>query len=130
MAINKFSEKSVILQYFAWCVPWESFCQCDKCAVAQSRLTTSGVQEARGLTSAGHRTLLAGFVPGAANVVGAAAHLLGHVEVELAVARHVVGVEVPVAVALPHVCTPQRLVVANKKKRFNQSTFENLHFLT
>lgn len=61
-----------------------------------------------GLTSAGHGTLLAGFVPGTANVVGAAAHLLGHVEIELAVARLVVGVEVPVAVALPHVCTAKK----------------------
>lgn len=55
------------------------------------------------LTSAGHRTLFTGLVPSAANVVGAAAHLLGHVEGQLAVTCSVVGVEVPVTVALPHV---------------------------
>lgn len=56
------------------------------------------------LTSAGHRTLLAWFIPGTANVVGAAAHLFGHVEVQLSITCHVVRVKVPVAVTLPHVC--------------------------
>lgn len=56
------------------------------------------------LTAAGHGALFAGFIPRTADVVGAAAHLFGHVEGQLAVARSVVRVKVPVAVALPHVC--------------------------
>ena len=41
------------------------------------------------------------LVPGLANVVGAAAHLLGHVEGELVLTRVIV---VAIADALPHVC--------------------------
>lgn len=55
------------------------------------------------LTGAGYRTLFTGSVPGPSNVVGAAAHLLGHVEGQLSVTRPVVRVEVPVAETLPHV---------------------------
>lgn len=55
------------------------------------------------LTGAGQRTLLTGSVPRPADVVGAAAHFLGHVEGQLTVTCPVVGVKVPVAVALPHV---------------------------
>lgn len=44
---------------------------------------------------------LAGLVPGLAHVVGTAAHLLGHVEGQLVLARVV---EVAVAHALAHVC--------------------------
>lgn len=58
----------------------------------------------RHLTGAGDRTLFTGFIPGAADVVGAAAHLLGHVEGQLSITSPVVGVKVPEAVALPHVC--------------------------
>lgn len=43
----------------------------------------------------------AGLVPGLAYIVGTAAHLLGHVEGQLVLARVV---EVAVAHALPHVC--------------------------
>lgn len=57
----------------------------------------------RKLIAAGHGALFAGFIPRTADVVGAAAHLFGHVEGQLAVARSVVRVKVPVAVALPHV---------------------------
>lgn len=63
---------------------------------------------ARSFTGAGHRTLFAGLIPGTANVVGAAAHLFGHVEGQLAVTRLVVRVKVSVAVALPHVCQGER----------------------
>lgn len=69
----------------------------------------------RGFTGAGNRTLFAGFIPGTANVVGAAAHLFGHVEGQLSVTRLVVGVKVPVAIALPHVCQGE------KKGRLTQS---------
>lgn len=55
------------------------------------------------LTGTGYRTLFTGSVPGPSNVVGAAAHLLGHVEGQLSVTRPVVRVEVPVAETLPHV---------------------------
>lgn len=47
--------------------------------------------------------LLTGLVPSSANVVGAAAHLLGHVEQQLSVAGLVVGIVVPVAQASSHV---------------------------
>lgn len=52
---------------------------------------------------AGHRTLFTGFIPCTANVVGAAAHLFGHVEGQLSVTCPVIGVKVPVAVALSHI---------------------------
>lgn len=63
---------------------------------------------ARSFTGAGHGTLFTGFIPSTANVVGAAAHLFGHVEGQLSVARLVVRVKVPVAVALPHVCRGEK----------------------
>lgn len=47
-------------------------------------------------------------MPGTANIVGAAAHLFGHVEGQLSVTRLVVGVKVPVAIALPHVCQGEK----------------------
>lgn len=49
------------------------------------------------------RTLLAGLIPGSADVVGAAAHLLGHVEQELSVTGLVVSVVVSVAQTSSHV---------------------------
>lgn len=55
----------------------------------------------RSLTGGWGGAGLAGFVPGLAHIVGTAAHLLGHVEVELVLARVV---EVAVAHTLPHVC--------------------------
>lgn len=51
----------------------------------------------------GYRTLLTGFIPCTANVVGAAAHLFGHVKGQLSITCPVVRVKVPVAVALPHI---------------------------
>lgn len=56
------------------------------------------------LTGSRSWTGLARFVPGLSNIVGAAAHLLGHVEGQLSITSPVVGVKVPEAVALPHVC--------------------------
>lgn len=56
------------------------------------------------LTSAGDRALFTRFVPGAANVVGAAAHLLRHVEGELIVTCSIVRIIIPIAQALSHVC--------------------------
>lgn len=53
------------------------------------------------LTGSGSWTGLARLVPGFPYVVGAAAHLLGHVEGQLVLAGVV---EVAVADALPHVC--------------------------
>lgn len=57
----------------------------------------------RKLITAGHGALFAGFIPRTANVVGAAAHLFGHVEGQLPVTCPVVRIKVPEAVALPHV---------------------------
>ncbi len=53
------------------------------------------------LTGGRRGTGLAGSVPGFAHVIGAAAHLLGHVEGELVLAGVV---EVAVAHALSHIC--------------------------
>lgn len=53
------------------------------------------------LTRGRRGTGLAGSVPGFAHVIGAAAHLLGHVEGELVLAGVV---EVAVAHALSHIC--------------------------
>lgn len=53
------------------------------------------------LTGSRSWTGLAWLVPGLPHVVGAAAHLLGHVERQLVLTRVV---EVAVAHALPHVC--------------------------
>lgn len=49
------------------------------------------------VTCAWDGTLFTGFVPGSADVVGATAHLLGHVEQEFSVAGLVVWVVVSVA---------------------------------
>ena len=53
------------------------------------------------LTCGGRGAGFTGLVPGLAHVVGAAAHLLGHVEGQLVLTGVV---EVTVAHALPHVC--------------------------
>lgn len=60
------------------------------------------------LTGAGDGTLLAGFIPGPADVVRAAAELLGHVEGQLSITRGVIRVVVPVAQALAHIWTHSR----------------------
>lgn len=60
------------------------------------------------LTGSRSWTGLARFVPGLSNIVGAAAHLLGHVEGQLVLARVV---EVAVTHALPHVCITRRKTV-------------------
>lgn len=59
------------------------------------------------LTLTGSRswTGLAWLVPGLPHVVGTAAHLLGHVEGQLVLARVV---EVTVTHAFPHVCITRR----------------------
>lgn len=57
------------------------------------------------LTGSRSWTGLARFVPGLSNIVGAAAHLLGHVEGQLVLACVV---EVAVTHALPHVCITRR----------------------
>lgn len=61
------------------------------------------------LTGSRSWTGLARLVPGLPHVVGAAAHLLGHVERQLVFTRVV---EVAVAHALPHVCI--------KKEEYNR----------
>lgn len=55
------------------------------------------------LTGAGDGTPLAGFIPGPADVIRAAAELLGHVEGQLSITCGVIREVVPVAQALPHV---------------------------
>lgn len=55
------------------------------------------------VTCAWDGTLFAGLIPGAADVVGAATHLLGHVEEQFSIAGLVVGVIVSVAQASSHV---------------------------
>lgn len=57
------------------------------------------------LTGGRSRTRLTRLVPGFPNIVGAAAHLLGHVEGQLILTRVV---EVTVAHTLPHVCMEVR----------------------
>lgn len=78
------------------------------------------------LTSAGHRTLFTRFIPRTADIVGAAAHLFGHVEGQLSIACPVVRVKVPVAVALPHVCV--RLHEKEKVDCRNVSAWQSLPF--
>ena len=53
------------------------------------------------LTCGGRGAGFTGLVPGLAHVVGAAAHLLGHVEGQLVLTGVV---EVTVAHTLPHIC--------------------------
>lgn len=72
-----------------------------------------GLRCVRTLTGGRSGTGLTRLVPGFAHVVGAAAHLLGHVEGQLVLTRVV---EVAVAHALPHVCTQER-----KKKPTTES---------
>lgn len=57
------------------------------------------------LTRGRRGTGLAGSVPGFAHVIGAAAHLLGHVEGELVLAGVV---EVAVTHTLSHICETER----------------------
>lgn len=67
---------------------------------------TSGLAGVCGWTLTGGRGRagLTRLVPGFAHIVGAAAHLLGHVEGQLVLARVV---EVAEAHALSHVCRPR-----------------------
>lgn len=55
------------------------------------------------VTCAWDGTLFTGLIPGSADVVGATAHLLGHVEQELPVTGLVVSIVVSVAQASSHV---------------------------
>lgn len=64
------------------------------------------------LTGSRSRTGLAGLIPSFSHVVGAAAHLLGHVERQLVLTRVV---EVAVAHAFSHVCVTELKINLNKK---------------
>lgn len=57
------------------------------------------------LTGSRGRTRFAWLIPSFAHVVGAAAHLLGHVERQLVFTRVI---EVAVANTLPHVCVMRK----------------------
>lgn len=66
------------------------------------------------LTGSRSRTGLAWLVPGLSNIVGTAAHLLGHVERQLILTRVV---EVTVTHTLPHVCITRGTDNSESKKK-------------
>lgn len=55
------------------------------------------------LTCAGDGTLFTGLIPGSANIVGTAAHLLGHIEQQFSVTGLVVSIIVSVAQTSSHI---------------------------
>lgn len=76
------------------------------------------------LTGSRSRTGLARLVPGFPYVVGAAAHLLGHVEGQLVLTGVV---EVAVAHALPHVCIKTQ-PIPSVQKLTPKNVFSNCAF--
>lgn len=55
------------------------------------------------LTCTWDGTLFTGLIPGPTNVIGTAAHLLGHIEQQLSITGLVVSVIVSIAQTSPHV---------------------------